>query len=72
MIDMCFFNITGVVPDIITMGKPMGNGHPVSAVVTTEEISEAFKHSGMKYFNTVRFYSLAMCIVQGETNFVSP
>ena len=36
------------------MGKPMGNGHPVSAVVTTEEISEAFKQSGMKYFNTVR------------------
>lgn len=46
------FEPQGVVPDIITMGKPMGNGHPVSAVVTTEEISEAFKHSGMKYFNT--------------------
>lgn len=46
------FEPQGVVPDIVTMGKPMGNGHPVSAVVTTEEISEAFKQSGMKYFNT--------------------
>lgn len=46
------FEPQGVVPDIVTMGKPMGNGHPVSAVVTTEEISLAFKQSGMKYFNT--------------------
>ena len=32
----------GVVPDMVTMGKPMGNGHPVSAVVTTKEIAEKF------------------------------
>lgn len=24
-----------IVPDIVTLGKPMGNGHPVSAVITT-------------------------------------
>ncbi|KAJ8247427.1 hypothetical protein GJAV_G00246270 [Gymnothorax javanicus] len=39
-------------PDIVTMGKPIGNGHPMSCVVTTREIAEAFKSSGMEYFNT--------------------
>ena len=46
-------SIVDVVPDIVTMGKPMGNGHPVSAVVTTKAISAAFKDCGMTYFNTV-------------------
>ncbi|KAG8519449.1 Ethanolamine-phosphate phospho-lyase, partial [Galemys pyrenaicus] len=40
------------VPDIVTMGKPMGNGHPLACVVTTTEIAEAFSSSGMEYFNT--------------------
>jgi 4-aminobutyrate aminotransferase-like enzyme len=40
-----------VVPDIVTMGKPMGNGHPVSAVATTPEIAEAFRRA-YTYFNT--------------------
>nr|XP_033812158.1 ethanolamine-phosphate phospho-lyase [Geotrypetes seraphini] len=40
------------VPDIVTMGKPIGNGHPMSCVVTTREIAEAFGASGMEYFNT--------------------
>uniref|UniRef100_A0A8C5K654 Ethanolamine-phosphate phospho-lyase n=1 Tax=Jaculus jaculus TaxID=51337 RepID=A0A8C5K654_JACJA len=40
------------VPDIVTMGKPMGNGHPMACVVTTKEIAEAFNSSGMEYFNT--------------------
>lgn len=42
------------VPDIVTMGKPIGNGHPLSCVVTTREVAEAFMSSGMEYFNTVR------------------
>jgi len=45
------FESQDVVPDIVTMGKPMGNGHPMAAVVTTREIADAFD-SGMKYFNT--------------------
>jgi 4-aminobutyrate aminotransferase-like enzyme len=45
------FQSQGVVPDIVTMGKPIGNGHPMAAVVTTREIADAFD-SGMKYFNT--------------------
>jgi len=45
------FELAGVVPDIVTMGKPLGNGHPLAAVVTTREIADAFD-TGMKYFNT--------------------
>ncbi|XP_050689409.1 5-phosphohydroxy-L-lysine phospho-lyase-like [Eriocheir sinensis] len=41
-----------VVPDIVTLGKPMGNGHPVSAVITTREIADSFGSTGMEYFNT--------------------
>jgi len=40
-----------VTPDIVTMGKPMGNGHPVSAVVARAELIEEFGAWGM-YFNT--------------------
>ena len=45
------FGLSGVRPDIVTMGKPMGNGHPLGAVVTTPEIAAAFDN-GMEYFNT--------------------
>jgi 4-aminobutyrate aminotransferase-like enzyme len=38
-------------PDIVTMGKPIGNGHPLGAVVTTPEIAASFAN-GMEYFNT--------------------
>jgi 4-aminobutyrate aminotransferase-like enzyme len=45
------FEEQGVVPDIVTMGKPIGNGHPMAAVVTTAEIAAAFD-GGVAYFNT--------------------
>jgi len=45
------FQTQGVVPDIVTMGKPIGNGHPMGAVVTTREIADSFDN-GMEYFNT--------------------
>ncbi len=45
------YEAQGVVPDIVTMGKPIGNGHPLAAVVTTRTIADAF-HNGMEYFNT--------------------
>ena len=45
------FELQQVVPDIVTMGKPIGNGHPLAAVVTTAEIATAFDN-GMEYFNT--------------------
>ncbi len=45
------FEVQDVVPDIVTMGKPIGNGHPLAAVVTTEQIADSFAN-GMEYFNT--------------------
>ncbi|MFK7767531.1 MAG: aminotransferase class III-fold pyridoxal phosphate-dependent enzyme [Mariniblastus sp.] len=45
------FEQSAVIPDIVTMGKPIGNGHPLAAVVTTREIADAF-NNGMEYFNT--------------------
>ena len=45
------FDLQDVVPDIVTMGKPIGNGHPLAAVVTTSAVAEAFTN-GMEYFNT--------------------
>jgi 4-aminobutyrate aminotransferase-like enzyme/Ser/Thr protein kinase RdoA (MazF antagonist) len=45
------FETQQVVPDIVTLGKPMGNGHPLAAVITTPEIADAFAN-GMEYFNT--------------------
>lgn len=45
------FELQDIVPDIVTMGKPMGNGHPLAAVVTTPEIAASF-NTGMEYFNT--------------------
>ncbi len=40
-----------VVPDIVVMGKPLGNGHPIGAVVTTRAIADAFDN-GMEFFST--------------------
>jgi 4-aminobutyrate aminotransferase-like enzyme len=45
------FQALGAVPDIVTMGKPIGNGHPLGAVATTPEIAASFAN-GMEYFNT--------------------
>ncbi|UWQ08103.1 aspartate aminotransferase family protein [Aliiroseovarius crassostreae] len=41
----------GLVPDIVTMGKPMGNGHPVAGVVAKPEILAEFRNA-FGYFNT--------------------
>eukprot|EP00095_Tigriopus_kingsejongensis_P000009 maker-scaffold342_size201858-snap-gene-1.16 protein:Tk00009 transcript:maker-scaffold342_size201858-snap-gene-1.16-mRNA-1 annotation:"5-phosphohydroxy-l-lysine phospho-lyase" len=41
-----------IIPDIVTLGKPMGNGHPVAAVVTTPEVAASFASTGIEYFNT--------------------
>ena len=41
-----------VSPDIITLGKPIGNGHPMAAVVTTRAIADAFADTGIEYFAT--------------------
>ena len=45
------FEIHEVVPDIVVLGKPMGNGHPIGAVVTTESISSSFEQ-GPEFFSS--------------------
>ena len=45
------FQLHGVIPDIVTIGKPLGNGHPLAAVVCTQSVADAFAN-GMEYFNT--------------------
>lgn len=45
------FQLHNVVPDIVTIGKPIGNGHPLAVVACTRKVADAFAN-GMEYFNT--------------------
>ncbi len=45
------FELQGVVPDIVVLGKPIGNGFPLAAVITTRLIANAFDN-GMEFFST--------------------
>lgn len=45
------FEAHDVVPDIVVAGKPLGNGHPMAAVVTTSAIADSFDN-GMEFFST--------------------
>ncbi len=45
------FEMHEVVPDIVVLGKPMGNGHPIGAVVTTEAVAKSFEN-GMEFFSS--------------------
>jgi 4-aminobutyrate aminotransferase-like enzyme len=62
----------GLVPDIISLGKPMGNGYPVAGIAVRPEVVSDFGHD-MRYFNTFGGNSVAMAaanatleVVQGE------
>jgi 4-aminobutyrate aminotransferase-like enzyme len=46
------FEWEDVVPDIVTLGKPIANGFPMGAVIIRSEIAEAFEDSNIEYFNT--------------------
>ena len=45
------FEQQGAVPDIVVLGKPIGNGHPLGVVVTTKEIADSFA-KGPEFFST--------------------
>jgi 4-aminobutyrate aminotransferase-like enzyme/Ser/Thr protein kinase RdoA (MazF antagonist) len=45
------FETQGVVPDIVVLGKPIGNAFPLAAVITTAEIANSF-NNGMEFFST--------------------
>lgn len=55
------FELQGVVPDIVVMGKPIGNGHPLAAVVTTPELAARFAN-GMEYFNSFGGNPVSMAV----------
>ncbi|MDP6339729.1 MAG: aminotransferase class III-fold pyridoxal phosphate-dependent enzyme [Candidatus Marinimicrobia bacterium] len=63
------FETCDVIPDIITMGKSMGNGHPLSAVVTTREIADAF-NNGMEYFNSFGGNPVSCAVGQAVLNVI--
>lgn len=60
------FETHGVVPDIVTMAKGIGNGFPLAAVVTTKEIAEA--HLRATYFNTFGGNALASTVGEAVLN----
>ncbi|MGH8251598.1 MAG: aminotransferase class III-fold pyridoxal phosphate-dependent enzyme [Steroidobacteraceae bacterium] len=49
--EMWGFRYADVVPDIVTLGKPAGDGHPIGAVITTPAIAAKFAEK-FSYFNT--------------------
>jgi ethanolamine-phosphate phospho-lyase len=56
------FQHYGVTPDIVTMGKPMGNGYPIGAVACRREVADRFAASGIEYFNTYGGNSVACAV----------
>lgn len=55
------FEKQGVTPDIVVLGKPFGNGHPLAAVVTTPELAMRFAN-GMEYFNSFGGNPVSMAV----------
>ena len=45
------FEAHNIVPDIVIIGKPMANGHPMGAVICTNEIAESFS-KGVEFFSS--------------------
>jgi 4-aminobutyrate aminotransferase-like enzyme len=55
------FELQGVTPDIVVMGKPIGNGHPLACVVTTRDLARRFAN-GMEYFNSFGGNPVSMAV----------
>ncbi len=63
------FQLHDVVPDIITIGKPFGNGHPIGAVICTREVADKFAN-GMELFNTFGGNPVSCTIATEVLNFI--
>lgn len=59
----------GILPDIVTMGKPMANGHPVAGVVTRREVMESFRGT-FRYFNTFGGNPVSMVAAQATLDVI--
>jgi len=68
--DFWYFQTYKVIPDIVTIGKPMGNGYPVAAVICRREIADSFASSGIEYFNTYGGNSVACSISEAVYNVI--
>ncbi len=55
------FELQNVIPDIVVMGKPIGNGHPLACVVTTPALASRFAN-GMEYFNSFGGNPVSMAV----------
>jgi 4-aminobutyrate aminotransferase-like enzyme len=59
----------GIAPDIVTMGKPMGNGYPVAGVAVSPEVVAKFG-TDMRYFNTFGGNSVAVAAAQATLDVI--
>ena len=63
------FQNQDVIPDIVTLGKPMGNGHPIAALITTKKIAKKF-NNGMEYFNSFGGNPVSLSIGESVLEFI--
>ncbi len=63
------FELYGVIPDIVVIGKPMGNGHPLGAVITTEEVMRSFE-KGPEFFSSFGGNPVSCAIGLGVLNVI--
>ena len=63
------FQLHEVVPDIVTLGKPAGNGHPLAVVACTKEVASTFAN-GMEFFNTFGGNPVSMAIGRTVLNVI--
>lgn len=64
------FQSQDVQPDIVVLGKPMGNGHPISCVITTQAVADSFTNTGVQYFNTFGGNPVSCAIALGVINVI--
>ncbi|WOP17515.1 aspartate aminotransferase family protein [Raineyella sp. LH-20] len=63
------FGRHGVIPDVVTMGKPMGNGYPVAAVVARADVLATFA-AQVPYFNTFGGTDAAIAAAQAVLDII--
>jgi 4-aminobutyrate aminotransferase-like enzyme len=63
------FERHGLEPDIVTLGKPMGNGHPIAAMIARPELVDAFGRQG-RYFNTFGGSTVSIAAAQATLDVV--
>lgn len=64
------FQDYNVIPDIVTFGKPMGNGYPIAGVVCRREVAQSFASSGIEYFNTYGGNSVGCAIAEAVIDII--